>query len=280
MARIAFATCRRFERGAPDDAPALAALRARGHQVSLRVWNQDPGVDADLVVLRSCWDYHLEPARFREWVRSLGARVVNPARTVLWNLDKRYLETLGVPIPKTAFLDRSAGSLGSELEQLGVDEAVVKPLVSMGGWETWRTNRARAAADEPRFRALVSEREVMLQAFVPAVLGDGETSLVYFAGELSHALVKLPAAGEFRIHAEHGGRTRACEPGPTLRAAAERVLAAAPEPLPYARVDLIPAPDGPLLMELEAIDPELFFRFAAGAAERFAVALEARLGNG
>jgi hypothetical protein len=60
------------------------------------------------------------------------------------------------------------------------------------------------------------------------------------------------------------------------------VLAAVPggtNPLLYARVDLIPGPDGaPLLVELELTEPSLFLGHAADAARRFADAIARRVG--
>ena len=108
---------------------------------------------------------------------------------------------------------------------------------------------------------------------------DGELSLVYFGGTFSHAIRKRPSGGEFRIHAEHGGRVTPYQPTAAMHAAATEVLAATPdvESLLYARVDLVASVTGPLLIELEVIDPELFFRLDPAAAARFADALDARL---
>lgn len=284
-ARIAFATCAQFPAGGPDDAPLVAELQRRGHVVDQRVWNRDSMEGADVILLRSCWDYHEDPAGFRAWLAAHEGRLRNPAPVALWNLDKRYLHALqsdGILVPATAWVLRGdAGTLRAQLERHGIDEAVVKPVVSMGGWETWRTSLASAERDEAHFRTLVAERDVMVQAFASSVLDEGELSLVYFGGVFSHGVRKVPQGGEFRIHAEHGGSSTRYEPTPHLLALAGRVLAATPlaESLLYARIDLVPSDAGPLLMELEVIDPELFFRFDAGAAARFADALERSVGG-
>jgi glutathione synthase/RimK-type ligase-like ATP-grasp enzyme len=281
--RIAFATCAQFPVGGPDDVPLVAELQARGHVVAQRVWNRDPVDDVDVIVLRSCWDYHQDATGFRAWLAQHDGRILNPSAVAAWNLDKSYLEDLatrGVLVPATAWIRKGEpGSLREHLERKGIDAAVVKPVVSMGGWETWRTSLADAERDDAQFRALVSDRDVMVQAFAESVLDEGELSLVYFGGVFSHGVRKVPHGGEFRIHAEHGGRATLYEPVPHLLDVAARILDATPhaEPLLYARVDLVTSAAGPLLMELEVIDPELFFRFDVTAAARFADALEARL---
>ncbi len=59
-------------------------------------------------------------------------------------------------------------------------------------------------------------------------------------------------------------------------AVAERVLAAVPggADLLYARVDLLPGPDGlPVLLELELTEPSLFLWTAPGPADRLADAV-------
>jgi hypothetical protein len=47
----------------------------------------------------------------------------------------------------------------------------------------------------------------------------------------------------------------------------------------YARVDLVPGPDGaPVLMELELTEPQLYFGVVPEAAARFAAAASAFMG--
>ena len=104
--------------------------------------------------------------------------------------------------------------------------------------------------------------------------GEGELSLIYFGGRFSHALRKVPAAGDFRVQVQHGGANTAIAASADARAAAERVLAAARRPLTYARVDLIRAADGQLrLMELEAIEPDLFLDMSPDCGAAFAQAM-------
>ena len=138
-------------------------------------------------------------------------------------------------------------------------------------------------ADDPegagRALGVLAGREVLLQPFLPAVLNEGERSLVYFGGAFSHALDKVPIAGEFRVQEEHGGIITGVEPDSVSREAADAIVALIyPRPL-YARVDLVRDQGRPLLMELELVEPSLYLRTNPGAPERFAAAVDAWAGR-
>lgn len=296
--RVALATSAELAALTPDDRLARAALEESGIVVDAAVWS-DPAVrwcDYDLVVVRSCWDYFHRLDEFLAWVErleSLGVPLHNPPALLRWNLDKRYLRQLagpGVQLPETIWVEEPAApELAALLAEAGWAEAVVKPAVSAGGFETWRATAAGAAAAQARFAALAARGPVMVQRFLPGIVGEGEWSLLFFRGRFSHALVKRAARGEFRVQASHGGTAHPAEAPAWLVGRGEQVLAAAAaavglaEPPLYARVDgvLGTAPDGApalVLMELEALEPDLFFRIAPAAAERFALAVSAALG--
>src|SRR5204862_3736273 len=131
------------------------------------------------------------------------------------------------------------------------------------------TIRARAASEEARghLAQLVRHGDALVQPFVHEV-EHGEVSLMYFGGVLSHAVRKRPGAGDFRVQAEHGGSVQAHVPTDAEREVARAALAAVPVAATYARIDLVTTAGGPLLMEAELIEPELFLPFAAGAAPR------------
>jgi glutathione synthase/RimK-type ligase-like ATP-grasp enzyme len=137
---------------------------------------------------------------------------------------------------------------------------------------------ARSADASTHLAGLAEVGDVLVQPFEPAVL-DGERSLLYFDGELSHAVRKVPAAGDYRVHIEYGGTVESYAPTPAERAVAAAALAAAPGPLAYARVDLVTTARGPAIMELELIEPALFLRTDDAAAARFAASLVELLGT-
>ncbi|MFZ5481704.1 MAG: ATP-grasp domain-containing protein [Myxococcota bacterium] len=254
-----------------DDRRLVPALAEVGIEGVAAVWD-DPGVDwatFDAVCVRSPWDYHLRVEAFEAWVRALPVPAFNPAPVLLWNLRKSYLDALATKVAVIPTRRLRGGRLADVLAETGWDEVVVKPEVSAAGHRTWRAR----AGFEP------GEGAWLVQPYLPAIEAEGEWSLVYLDGEYSHAVRKVAAAGNFLIHEEHGGRVLAGEPDAALLAAGARAIGAV-GPLPYARVDLVRGPDGPLLMELELVEPELFFRFEPAAAGRLASAIRRRMAGG
>ena len=220
MPSVAFATYDQEPGISADDALAAAVLGQAGITVTPAVWD-DPGVDwsaFDAVVIRSTWDYPLKAEQFERWLRSLAAlssRLWNPPGPVLWNTNKRYLLDLagrGVNAVPTEYL--TAGDrpdLKALLERRGWDVAVVKPAVAVGSHGAWCTSRATAQADQPRFAGHLGARDLLVQPFLPEVTSRGEWSLVFLGGEYSHAVLKRPAGGDFRVQEHLGGNSAPAE---------------------------------------------------------------------
>jgi glutathione synthase/RimK-type ligase-like ATP-grasp enzyme len=270
-----------------DDELAVAELRARGHAVEEVPWRRR-GVDwraFDLVVIRTTWDYQHDLDGFLEALAAIeatGTALANPAALVRWNARKTYLRDLaarGVTIVPTRWgVGLAAGELGALCEAYGDGGCVIKPTVSANAHDTFRLARRPDDALIASVTARFAGREWMAQPFVRAVLDDGEYSVFYFDGGYSHAIVKRPKSGDFRVQEEHGGRIEGITPDDAVRAAADRVMAALDEAPLQARVDLVRLDDGALaLMELEAIEPSLYFRTHPRAAANFADAVERRL---
>ena len=133
----------------------------------------------------------------------------NPAAAVLANIDKRYLADFadaGVAIVPIEYLERGQRqSLHTLLERRNWTQAVVKPAVSASAYGTWRTSLATAAADQRQLDEEVMRRSLLVQPFADEVVTSGEWSVVFFDGEYSHAVLKKPAAGDFRVQEELGG---------------------------------------------------------------------------
>jgi len=275
----------------PDDALLVAPLAARGITAEALPWGAAPADLAgfDLAVLRTPWDYHEHVDAFLAWCEALPVPLLNPPAVVRWNAHKRYLLELErrglVRLSPTEVLLRgephpSARELAAALHGRASDDPlrrlVVKPAVSGGARGTFVLDPADPAA-EARLAAAIRAEDTLVQRYEPRLVADGEWSIVCFAGRPSHALLKRPRRGDFRVQAEHGGEARGAAAHPRhLAAAAALVRAVAPEPLLYARVDGFVAADGELvLVELELIEPELFLRF--GGADAFAAALAARI---
>lgn len=291
MRRCAFLTLADPADFVIDDALAYEPLRQRGWHVDAVPWRQ-PGVDwslFDAVVIRSPWDYQGHPEAFLgvlESIEGSGTRLYNRLDLVRWNVRKTYLRELeawGVPVVPTVWRERlRPGDLASVLDAVGTDEAVVKPVVSANADGAFRLRRPVRLEEAAAVEAYYAGRALMAQPFLRAVVDEGEFSLFYFGGAYSHAILKTPRQADFRVQEEHGGHIRPVEPSAALRQAGDGVLqvlqALGPPPL-YARVDLVRADGGEgfWLMELELVEPALYFRTDPDAARRFADALDARV---
>jgi glutathione synthase/RimK-type ligase-like ATP-grasp enzyme len=269
----------------PDDRLAADLLEADGLTVVGAPWN-DHSIDWPRyasVVIRSTWDYHLAPAAFEAWLRARaadGTNLWNPPAAVLGNTNKRYLAALearGVDVVPTEHVPAGSGQpLGGLLARRGWREAVVKPAVSASAHGTWRTSMAAASADERRFAADAAAHDLLVQPLLPEVAAEGEWSLIFLGGRFSHAAIKQPAPGDFRVQWEFGGTTRPATPGPDLIEQAGAVVDAVGTPLLYARVDGVRRAGGFSLMELEITEPHLFLDHDPAAPRRFAAAIVER----
>ena len=281
-------TCARWPEISDSDARVQTALARLGAEVAPRAWNlpEQQIVGFDLVVLRSNWDYHFEPERFRQWLGALddamGDRVWNPPALVRWNLDKRYLfdlERAGVPVVPTAVLPAGEEArLGALVADRGWRDVVVKPAVAASAHGTRRLAAAEAARVAMELSEDGAARDWLVQPFVPELATAGEWSLIFIDGELSHAVLKMPSPDDFRVQARFGGHTEPAVPPPSVRRGAERALAALPVAPLYARVDGVAIGDALVVMEIEAHEPGLFFdRAPLAAAQRFAEAILRRV---
>lgn len=284
--RIALATSARYPELPSDERLAVPALARLGVTAEPAVWDDPRAAWSafDAVVIRSCWDYHLKIADFIDWLgrlERLGLPVLNPPPLVRWNADKRYLLALaerGVAIVPTRVLARGtpdpAEALLRALDGMEADEAVVKPAVSASAHGTWRTSRAAARGDAGRLAALLAAGDVLVQPYVPAVTGAGEWSVLCFGGRPSHAVLKRPAPGDWRVQGELGGTAElGTAPAVALRQARRVLEAAGAGTAAYARVDGCMIDDAFVLMELELIEPQLYLDLAPHAPDRFARAI-------
>ena len=287
MSCVLLATCARLPNGDEDGAALVAALASCGVQARWAVWD-DPSVDwsRDLTVLRSTWDYTVRRTEFLQWTAAVP-RLLNPAELVVWSSDKRYLadlEAAGLPVVATRF---AAPGEPVQLPVAGTSEFVVKPSVGAGSRGAGRfTADAREAALAHAGTLHADGRTVLVQPYLAAVDTAGETALVYVDGVFSHAIRKGPMLPAGTAHGLTGTdlfvpeAIQARDPDPAELAVGGRVLEFVTErsgaaPL-YARVDLLPAPGGPVVVELELVEPSLFLGFADTAAKTFAAAVAAR----
>ena len=269
---IALATCEHPPVPDKDAELLIPALAERGVSAELVAWSDpDAGWEAyELVVISSTWDYHERLEQFLSWLRRTDERteVENPPPLIEWNVDKRYLRSLeqaGVPVIPTVWVEPDSGGAGvREAVARGWERLVVKPAVDLGAARLSRV-------DALGVRDAIAEIDApcLVQPYLGSLEVEGELSLVYLGGELSHAVRKVPASGDFRVQEHHGGRFAREEPSGEAIAIGKAVWAtveSGPGPAPlYGRVDLVRDEAGPLcVIELELIEPSFYLHVVGG----------------
>ena len=271
-----------------DETPLREALARRQIGSEVLAWD-DPTVSwsrFEAVLIRSTWDYIERPEQFLQWCERVAAQrpLWNSLETIRWNSDKHYLAELqaaGLAVIESHFIE--PGESPDRIPPL--DQFVVKPAISAGSRDAERYAAAqRELAIKHVARLLDTGRSVVVQPYLTEVDTQGETGLLFFDGQFSHAIRKgpilkdgAPAIDGLFAYGEIEART----PSDAEKSLATKVLAALPHPTPlYARVDLLPSPDGPLLLELELVEPSLFFATAPESVDRLAQAVQRRMGVG
>lgn len=291
--RIGLATCSEVP-DLDDEGRLLAeALRATGATATPLVWDDttlddDAWASYDLVVVRSTWDYAERLDEFLAWVDRVAAltRLENPPALLRWTTDKRYLADLaaaGVPTVPSAFVAPHEAGASVDHPYLDV-EHVVKPSVGAGSRGALRFGADEADRSRAHVAALTADGfTALVQPYLTEVDQAGETGVVVIDGEISHAFRKgaLLTVGDGLVEGLFKQEEiTAREPSPLEAEVARRALAAVPgasaAPL-YARVDLLPTPDGPLLLELELCEPSFFLDTAPDRAEAVAAAFLRRV---
>jgi glutathione synthase/RimK-type ligase-like ATP-grasp enzyme len=282
---VIFATCHDQPLIAKDDEPLAAAIRAQGVTVTPMPWTEIDRyalVDAPPVVLRSTWDYHRAPMVFWSWLTAVGdsgRTVWNKPSIARANIDKIYLEQLdarGIAIPHTRWLDRAdQATVRQTLAEEGWDRAVLKPRIAATAYGTFLVTQQSELSD--RDLAPTRASGALLQEFVPEIESKGEISIVYCDGVVSHAVSKRAKPGDYRVQQDFGGSVEAMTASPELVSFTDRVMSTIKGDTLYARVDVVESSRGPLLMELELIEPELYFLHVPSAANTFANAILKRL---
>jgi glutathione synthase/RimK-type ligase-like ATP-grasp enzyme len=248
------------------------------------VWN-DPDVDWDRwpTVLRSTWDYPQHRAQFFEWIATVPV-LYNPSHVVLWNSDKVYLRDLeqaGVPVPPTVVVPP-----GAEPEFPADAEFVVKPSVGAGSRGVGRFGTPGADARAHVAQLHDAGRTVLVQPYLSGVDTAGETALIYLDGVFSHGVTKAAMLGAARPHSLVSDEVYmeetidARQPSSAERAVGDQAITALRarfgNDLLYARIDVVPGPAGPLVLEVELAEPSLYLSYDECAAQRFAGAIACR----
>jgi glutathione synthase/RimK-type ligase-like ATP-grasp enzyme len=280
--RIAIATCNKYDRDKVDDELLLEAFTARDCEAEPVIWDEEEADWGafDLCLVSSTWDYNRKHLEFLDWARRVETvtPLWNPAPTIAWNSDKTYLRELagsGVRIVPTVWVERGSGArLDETLTERGWAEAVVKPVVDLGAENL---HRVRAGTGSEALATVLRRHDAMVQPFLPSVEDQGELSLIYIDGKLTHAVRKRAAPGDFRVQSIWGGTVERAEPGAAEVQLGEQVLDQLDEPPLYARIDIVEGLEGPCLIELELIEPNLYLTYHPPAADALAEAALLRI---
>lgn len=265
---------------------SVPAMEALGWTVDRQSWRATDvdWASYDLVYICTPWDYHRHLDEFLsrlEGIEAAGPLIYNPVGIVRWNARKTYLAELeekGIPIVSSRwFEDFDSAGLITAFDDLQSATLVIKPTVGASAIDTFVLKAPLEDAMLRQLETAYAKRPFFVQPFVASVQTLGEYSVFFFDGEYSHTILKVPAAGDFRTQEEHGSDIQSVEPSTQLLDAATAVLSAMGQTLPYARVDLVLDADGQaLLMELELIEPSLYFRTDPESPKRFATAITQR----
>ena len=278
----------------PDDQLVINELRIHGFDVVPVIWGVDATLlrDHDLLIVRSPWDYMDTPANctaFMTWLSAVeksGVKILNTPALMHWLLDKHYLLDLndqGIDIVPTQYL--KSGTVFNLAKHFHAHRAfVMKPCISAAGLGLYYI---KSLVDAKLYQKEITQRlstcDYMLQAFVPEIRTKGEWSLVFLGGKYSHGLHKKPAKNSIFVHAERGGSLNldVVPPQPVLDFATQAYSRIKPafekatghicheKDILYMRLDIIDTLYGPVLMECEGVEPELFFRASPESVAQF-----------
>lgn len=258
----------------------IEPLEKYGWNARLVSW-RDKNIDwnlFDIVIIRSTWDYQKNLDHFFNVLNEIersSATLYNSLNIVKWNISKFYLTDLeekGVPCVPTLW--RNAFDIEDVLscfDHFSNAELILKPVVSANADLTFRLTAETLKSNEKELARSFHNCDFMIQPFLHDIIREGEYSLIFFCDEFSHCLLKTPQDGDYRVQEEHGGILQSIKkPEEELINTAQKAMLAVIEPCLYGRADLVRIGNQFVLMELELIEPSLYFNLDANAAERFA----------
>ncbi|MFC4701117.1 RimK family alpha-L-glutamate ligase [Glaciecola siphonariae] len=231
----------------------------------------------ELVVVRSTWDYQDDADAFLACLRRIeqsNAVLENAYDLMHWNISKSYLQDLsnkGVQTLPTLWPERfSLTEVEDAFNHFNTEKLIIKPLVSANADHTYLFTKTELGKIATRLEQTFSDRAFMIQAFEKSVKTQGEYSLFYFGNAFSHGICKMPAQDDFRVQEEHGGQLTSLVPTEPMLALAEQTIQALPAPALYARIDMLNTERGLEIIEVELIEPSLYFNMDEDSASRFA----------
>lgn len=285
--KLAVLTCERLPELLPSDKPLISLLAERGINATPAVWN-DYTIDwsgFNALLFRNTWDYYQLETEFNQWlsqIQSLGIKTLNPIETIQQNKHKFYLKRLeaqGIQIIPTRFINKTNQLNLKSLWPETWEKAVIKPAFSAGSYLTEVFKKEKVDEINQKYAPIAKTKELLFQQYIPEIETLGETSFIFFDKKFSHAVNKKPETGDFRVQVQFGGQYTLINPEKNILKTAENIIATYREPLVYARVDGIIINGSFTLMEVELIEPDLYFSLKPSALTTFASAIAKNLFN-
>ncbi|MFV8369212.1 ATP-grasp domain-containing protein [Flavobacterium sp. LB2R40] len=278
---IALLTCEKLPDLNPEDQKIIPALAKHNIKAKAVIWSDTTinWTDFDYLIFRNTWDYFEKETEFNIWLRQiemLGVKTLNPIKIIKQNIHKFYLremEKQGITILPTVFIDKTNTLNLAEHLPSHWDKAVIKPAFSAGSYLTEVFEASNIQEINKKYAAIASDKDLLLQEFMPEIQTLGETSFIFFNKKFSHAVNKKPVDGDFRVQSLFGGIYNLVHPSTELIEKAQKVVGTFKEDLLYARVDGILIENKLYLMEIECIEPDLYFNLSEGSLERFVTAI-------
>ena len=210
------------------------------------------------------------------------AHLVNPLSLVRWTLEKTYLRDLeqrgAAIVPSLWCDDFEADAVSPWFDTLRSETLVIKPVVGVNAIDAYVLRNPVAENLVAHLARTFAGRPFFVQPFAHNILTEGEYSLFFFSGNYSHAILKTPKPGDFRVQEEHGAQIQSVAAPAELVDTARHVLSLVDTEPVYVRCDFVRGNDDQYwLMELELIEPSLYLRMDDAAAARFAGAFDAHI---
>jgi len=274
--RVGFVTYLTSSEVTASDTFLVSAIERLGGLVDSAPWDS-PQVDwqkYDVLILRSCWNYHTKYFAFLKWlehIETLGIHVWNPPAILRWNMDKSYLLSLnqkGIQIVPTSIITaRRENSIENIFEEMESNKLVLKPAIGASAYEVHKINVEDGEKNLTILSSLLLHSDVLIQPFMEEIY-DGEISLIFIGNTFTHAVMKTPKGNEFRVN--HNGTAKLISVDQSIIEQGQHILNTIEKPILYARIDGLLVNKKFVLMELELIEPHLFIDLCPETADVFA----------
>ncbi len=283
MKKIAFVTFRRSSKLNPGDALLVEPFARAGYRIDACPWDDEHILwqEYTAIIIRSSWNYHLHYIEFCKWLDRLekfGIPVFNPVDIIRWNSNKKYLLDVkkhGISIiPTVYFSSGGVCDIAASVQPFNCEDFIIKPSIGASAHNVEKFSVREIKQAQIRATGMLSHGDIIVQPFIREVSGSGELSLLYFNKIFSHAVLKKPKKGEYRTQPEFGGSEEHVNLPDGLITQGDTIVQSVESPLLYARVDAVNIGGVLHLMELELIEPYLFFEFDKASPERFISAFQ------